>query len=492
MSAVEDVIDFALSLSDARGYLSKVDDDAEFYAELDRMIESRRDALLSEAEHIKTEAATLAFKALYDAACELDGYLRFGFELSRMQYRGKDPECAALYERFKELKGECKAFRADLADVEAAKTVESAPYARAVCAIALDALRQYEARKAALGRIDYADLEHGALKVLSDPECMREIAKSVDFVFIDEYQDVNPLQAEIASLLKNSAGAEMFLVGDIKQSIYAFRRCNPVFFKNALGDPDYTRVLLNRNYRSSTEVIDFVNKVFTGVMSDKFGGADYNVDKLICGNPSHGSAEFYAATDAPAKKEKPAAGDEKKTAPTPYSVMNATKGVEREDEQARLIVDLILDHADGGAGFGSVAVLVRSARTPFCDGLVRLMRANGIPCNLGRKSKVSDYPEAEALLRIARCVDNRFDDVALYTALRSPMGGFSDDELLQIATAGEAFAIKLGVEPESGFGTSRKSYCFWQKARAYKGEHAARLDSFFARRDALAEYARSH
>lgn len=506
VAAIKNVLDFAQSLSDTRGYLSVTADDRSAYSALDAIIEERRSALLAEARLLNADIAAVGFETIRKAAGELIGYIEHGFEVSGTVYRGKDAHFLALNERFKTLKKECRAFRDDLSDVETAKTVESAPYARALCDIALKALDDYEARKAVRGKIDYSDLEHGALNVLKDENCMRELAQSVDFVFIDEYQDVNPLQAEIASLLKNGAGAEMFLVGDVKQSIYAFRRCNPKFFKSALSDSDYIPVMLNRNYRSAEEIIDFVNTVFDGVMTDGFGGADYCADRLVCGNSFHGKAEFLSVKEeqrnissessdgqthkAPKSEIEAAAAD--CAPPTVYSVVGAEKGVEKSSAEARLIVDLILDYAEEGHSFGSVAVLVRSARTSFCEELVRLMRADGIPCNLGRKSGVKDYPEAELLLRIARCVDNRFDDIALYAALRSPMGGFDDEELLEIAAEGESRAKAAGVKPESGFGSGRKSYYFWQKTAAYVGEYSARLDKFFARREKLAEFARKH
>lgn len=495
IGAVEDVLDYALSLSDTRGYLSQVDDDKAHYGELDDMTAQRKEKLLYEAKLLNADMACVndvKFKPIVNAAAQLFGYIEHGFEVAQTQYRGVDQDCKALNERFKTLKGAVGKFREDVAEIEKIKKLESAPYARAVCAIALDALDRYEARKTALGRMDYSDLEHGALKVLSDADCMREISKTVDFVFIDEYQDVNPLQAEIAKLLKDEAKAEMFLVGDIKQSIYAFRRCNPKFFKDALDDPDYTKVLLNRNYRSSAEVIDFINEVFTGVMSPKFGGADYNVDKLICGSKAHGMAEFYALPYA--EKTRKTSLDDEVLVDIPYSVIDAPKGVEQEDEQARFIVDSILDYMEKSpeSGLGSVAVLMRSTKSAFCDGLIRLMQANGIACKRGKKSGATDYAEVQALLGIARCLDNRFDDVALYTALRSPMGGFGDDELLEIATEGEALALKAGVEQECGLGTARKSYYFWQKVRCYSGKYSARLCAFFARRDELAAFSKKH
>lgn len=488
VETIEGILDFALSLSNTREYLKEVDEDSNYYAMLDNEVALKKDALLAEAKLLKADIDAAGFEYLKKPAAELFGYIEHGFEIASTRYSGSDADFKKLNERFQALKAQISEFREYVSDVETAKKIESSPFAVALCAVALDALDRYKEKKAVLGKIDYSDLEHGALDVLSDDACMSEIASAIDFVFIDEYQDVNPLQARIAARLKDGAKAEMFLVGDIKQSIYAFRRCNPKFFRDALEDKDYTKVLLNRNYRSSEEVIKFINDVFDGIMRSDFGGADYSVDKLICGNPTSGSAEFYAAP-APGRSNRTKVEDE-----PPYSVVNAKKGVEREDVQARKIVDMILDHVenDPDSGFGSVAVLMRSTKTAFCDALISLMRANGIPCKLGKKCSASDYPEVTALLGIARCIDNRFDDVALYTALRSSMGGFSDRELLEIATEGEASAVAKNVFPEIGFSSDKRSYYFWQKVKAYDGRHKARLDEFFERREMLSDYAKRH
>ncbi len=486
VGVVGKVLDYALSLFGTREYLNCVPSDTESYAALDEMLKERRAQIVEEIRLLRADIAAVKYDKLGDAAALLEGLLDGKIDaVDKPKYMGHEGVFIELGDRFKAVRDECKAYRADFSDAEVAKGIDSAPFAKVICDAALDALDRYEARKAALGKIDYSDLEHGAMNVLSDPDCMKEIADSLDFVFIDEYQDVNPLQADIAQRLKNGAGAEMFLVGDIKQSIYAFRRCDPTFFRNALADPDYTPIFLNRNYRSSEEVIDFINRVFTGVMRSDYGGADYSADRLICGSGTHGGARFIAVDG---KDEQKPDGD------SLYSVVRAPKGGERPDAAAKLIVDMIVDYRAecGEKDCGSIAVLVRSARTAFCDGLIRLMRKNGIAVDLGRKTVISDYPEALALLCIARCVDNRFDDIALYTALRSPMGGFSDAELSEIATVGEAAAIANGVPPEAGGAGGRKSYCFRQKVGAYSGRLEKRLCEFMQKRDEFCEYAGSH
>lgn len=501
INAVRDIMYFALSLPDPYAYLSDIKDDAARVPELDRIFSDRRSALISRAEGIRQAAAAIGFDVIDNAASDIapyiDGYID---SVRRTSHKASLGERDGINDAFKRLKADCKKYREDKAVAEKAKTVESAPFARALCAVAKSALEGYAMRKSRLGKIDYSDLEHGARRVLRDPICKQEIADGIKYVFIDEYQDVNPLQAAIADELKSGGGAEMFLVGDIKQSIYAFRRCDPKYFKDATRDPSYTHIRLNNNYRSSERVVDFVNDVFDGTMTEDFGGADYRAERLVYANKSNGigEADFYAV-ESEAQKSERANGD------GVYSVRRAACGKEEEDAEIEFITDSVLDWMERersraeketngeivkAPSFGSVAVLVRSVRSDFCSKLQRAFAEYGIKCGVGKRSLAADYPEAVALIDILRSVDNRFDDIALYTALRSGMGKFSDGELCEIAERGEAAAKEQGVEP--AYGVGRKSYTFWQKASAYDGALRGKLDEFYSLRDEFALYSKSH
>lgn len=491
--AVRDILDFALSLPEPLEYLSAQKSDAERVPELDALVSRRRDDIIARTLELKNDIVAADFTALKKAIDDVIPYIDGKIDcMTKTVHRAKGDYRDVINERFKAFKKTCAAFRDFRIAATQAKETDSSVFSGALCRVAVDALERYAAKKAAAGKLDYSDLEHGARRVLADPACKAEIAANIKYVFIDEYQDVNPLQAAIADELKNCA--EMFLVGDIKQSIYAFRRCNPKYFKTALADPDYTFVALNRNYRSAPQVIDFINTVFDGIMTDDFGGADYKNERLVCGSAkaADGSADFFVVNvDDPAGvAEDSEKRESKASAGGVYSVVRAAQKRERPDPEVTFTVNSILDWLDTAENpsLGSIAVLVRSMRSEFCGKLAAALDECGIKWNFGRASSVSDYPEAIALLDILRNVDNRFDDVALYTALRSPMGGFSDAELLRIAESGETAAKKAGVIPY----LSRKSYSFWQKAAAYDGALKSRLDAFYARRERFALYSESH
>lgn len=525
LGAVLKTLEYALSLSHPYAYLDGVSDDSDCFDTLDELLNKKRDEIVYEINLLTADVRAVNFKKIEPAVNDLIPYIdgKIDSITSTRVTKPNDVE-NELNTRLKELKDWCKKVRKLLDSGKAAKKCNSVTFVRTLCSLAKDALETYSSTKRTLAKIDYSDLEHGALRVLADERCLAELSEQVKLVFIDEYQDVNPLQAEIAERLKSGANAEMFLVGDVKQSIYGFRRCDPKYFIEALSNPEYTQVYLNDNYRSSSAVIDFVNTVFDGVMKEDFGGANYSDNMLVCGKKGGkaGRAEFVGVfpdeydynleaekllnkLEAVKKKE---AEINKQISELPsfmdsvvyddvwgvYSVVKASKHVDDTiSPQARFILDKILKYVRGGdkksgevRSFSDVAVLCRSIKTGFCEELTGYLRRCGVPCRIGRGT-VGDSAEAMMLLNILRYVDNRYDDVALYTALRSPMGGFSDEELLSVAVNGERRAVEFNIVPEHNSG--KKVYAFWQKVDVYKGELSERLCEFKRLREKFVDVA---
>ena len=216
VNVVADILDFALSTPDPVSYLTDVRDDQSRFAELDGILDGRRAKIAASANLLKRELDGAGMSKHAVVTGEFVDYIDGKIDdITATSFRAQGDARDILNERFKALKAECKELRAAYDEAAKAKAVNSAPYARALCAVALDALNRYGKRKEQTGKTDYSDLEHGALRVLENSDCMREIADGVKYVFIDEFQDVNPLQARIAQKFKD-AGAEMFVVGDVK------------------------------------------------------------------------------------------------------------------------------------------------------------------------------------------------------------------------------------------------------------------------------------
>lgn len=491
VNAVCDILDFALSVPDPIAYLTDIKDDDTRSAELDGIIAKKRDKLVAQARALKAELAAAGMNKHVAAVDEFADYIDGRIDdITFTSFRAQGDVRDELNERFKALKAACKDLRAVREQADKAETMNSAPYVRALCGVALDALDRYAKRKEQAGKTDYSDLEHGAYRVLDNADCMREIASGIKYVFIDEFQDVNPLQARIAQKFKD-AGAEMFVVGDVKQSIYGFRRCSPKHFKAAVADGGYTHITLADNFRSARPVIDFVNSVFDITMTDGFGGADYadpNAgQRLIYGNKTitGGSAELTLIEETADGDDDNADADG--ATGEVYSVVNAACASVEADGEARFIADRVTEWISGGKNaLSSVAVLMRSFNAGFCAALAREFDARGIRYAFGRKSKAKEYAEVVELTDIARFIDNRYDDVALFTAMRSPMGGFSDEEIAEIAAAGEA-ELKKSALKRTG---ERRSFAFWQKADAYRGRLENKIAELMRLRDEIAGYAK--
>ena len=137
---------------------------------------------------------------------------------------------------------------------------------------------------------EFNDIAILAIKVVKEHEIARnELKELFQEIMIDEYQDTNDLQEEFISLIANN---NTYMVGDIKQSIYRFRNANPYIFKNKYDtyakSPIDTKIDLNKNFRSRSEVLDNINQIFTLIMNDTIGGADYLTShQMIFGNTSY-------------------------------------------------------------------------------------------------------------------------------------------------------------------------------------------------------------
>ncbi len=487
---VGEILEFALSMPDPIGYLTSVSPDSDSFAELDGIVRERVDGLKRRIAEIKLDLVAADMPDRADMCDEMIDYIDGKIdELSRASSRTKTLDYRdELNERVLAMKGECKKLREFCALAVKAKTVDGAEYAAALKAVALDAYDGYRERKERLGKIDYSDLEHGAYAVLCDEQCLGEIARTLKFVFIDEFQDVNPLQSAIADRLK-AAGAEMFLVGDVKQSIYGFRRCSPEHFINAIKSPDYNHIPLSDNFRSTQTVIDFINKVFDGTMTVDFGGVDYASpeQRLVWGNKalSGGDAGLYLVPVE--KKQRAATSWKNERDLSGYSVVSDC-GSEKSDDEAKLIADMIVRFADThkDVPLGKIAVLARSLGTRFCAALESELKSRGVKYSMGKRGKAKDCPDVVALVDIMRCADNRFDDIALYTAMHSALGGFTDGELMEIALTGESLAAKNGVLP---IFDGKRGYAFWQKVTAYRGWLEGKINAFLTVRDEIAKAA---
>ena len=382
----------------------------------------------------------------WDAARAL---LPIPFPAAGRKKMADDPQAA---ERVKAIRTACKKrlekledwFSDSGADLLAdLKTVY--PAVRGLFALVKDFEAAYAAEKARRGLLDFADLEHMAVKLLvgedgQPTELARQWSARYDEIMVDEYQDTNEVQNAIFTALSRD-GTNLFLVGDVKQSIYRFRLADPTIFlkkyRTFLPYPEAQegeerRVILSRNFRSRPEVLEGCNFLFRGLMSVPFGEMDYTDDQALYPGASFQPEQTYCveldALDCGADGEEEA------------------EKVSRDLLEARFAARRIAELLDGGFpvsdGEGGVrpvrpsdiVILLRSPNTV----LRHYAKALGERDILWEAEGGDDFfssTEISVALSLLQIVDNPRQDVPLISVLRSPVYGFSADRLAHIRAA---------------------------------------------------------
>ena len=284
------------------------------------------------------------------------------------------------------------------------------------------------------GGLDFNDLEQLTLKVLSDAETLAQIRERYRYVFVDEYQDTNPVQEEIVSAL--SADGNLFMVGDVKQSIYGFRGCEPSIFVdkyNRYKQDNVGRVEeLNDNFRSNVQILDFVNDVFDCIMTESFGKVDYaNTSRLRGVKPpvlktASTKIDFVMQSE---REETEYDGVYDITAPAEES--NYIRQGELIARNIRQYVGMAYKDADGTTrriSYGDIVILMRSLTNKATDIYNALVKC-GIPVLANFRADELDSKEIKDFVNLLRVIDNPYNDIYVIGVCLSSFGGFDEAEL---------------------------------------------------------------
>ncbi|MDE7087009.1 MAG: UvrD-helicase domain-containing protein, partial [Clostridia bacterium] len=273
----------------------------------------------------------------------------------------------------------------DISDEESErlKFFESGKTAKAFCDVLLRFDEAYSGVKREEGKLDYGDLEHFALSLLKGEDCDNDVRDGIrnkyKYVFVDEYQDVNPIQDEIITAV---AGGDLFCVGDLKQAIYGFRGSNSRFFADKCGAGGCEYIVLPDNFRSSRAVIDFVNTVFSRVMSAPVCEVDYG-----SGHAMRGGARYKEGCAGEAEICLFEKDETQKAEPDGVYSVSAAKLNAREYSAEGLAVLNLVEEALKGEYYdpddgkmkkvqtGDICVLTRKRANPAARGIVRALTA---------------------------------------------------------------------------------------------------------------------
>lgn len=378
-------------------------------------------------------------------------------------------------EEFESFKNECGEIK-ELYDKERKKLDEfydlpdpddPPTFTRVLTSLTQSAGRYYEKAKQKKAKLDYNDLEHLVCDLMQNAEIAQEISKAYKFVFVDEYQDVNPLQERVLSSIKNS---NMFLVGDVKQSIYAFRMCDPGIFLSKYNNYQKYGYLppidLNYNFRSEKAILDFTNMVMSPLMTQRFGRVNYARDAMLESGlkKTGGKVQVTAIVNE----------DDALSYSGVYSVQNdiADGNESSAERESNLVVSDVLkrlskrDENGNKISQSDIAILYsnRSERTRL---IYQKLKKAGVSVSLCDSDKFSSVYEVGVLCEFLKYLCNFNDDIALVALLRSPIVGVSNGELAQIK-----MSERTG---EKSFYAITKNY-----ALTNNDELAIKLNDFFA------------
>lgn len=286
--------------------------------------------------------------------------------------------------------------------------------------------QQYLDKKRRENAFEYSDIAHFAIEILEEnPDIRVQLKEHYHEIMIDEYQDTSHTQERLLNLLSN--GQNLFMVGDIKQSIYGFRLADPGLFLEKYKSFDQTNnpnqlIRLKENFRSRGEVLTFTNEVFKHLMNEEIGEMTYGAEeKLIQGN----------TTDYPEKPDPAYYPELLLYNQTEESEINETE-TELSDGEIRVAAQKIQELIDSGVEPKTIALLVRSKTNN--NKIEDILSAYGIPVVLdeGRVDFLKSM-EVLVMLDVLRAIDNPLYDVPLVAMLRSPLFDFNEDELTRIS-----------------------------------------------------------
>ena len=365
---------------------------------------------------------------------------------------GLKDKMKALWDRCKK---ETAAFCAilDAAGAEAGEDLRRcAPAMDALLGLCMDFSDAYQREKLRRNAADFSDQEHYAVRLLlgedGRPTPLAEVvSQRYREVMVDEYQDTNQVQNCIFDALSHG-GRTLFTVGDVKQSIYRFRLADPTIFleqyrvypdaaEAAEGEP--RRILLSQNFRSREAVLDGANFVFSNIMSREMGEVDYG----------EGERLHFGAAYLPPRED----------CRTEFHLLVPGRDGEAEDKvpgpllEARFAAERIsgllregFPVTDEDTGTlrpcrpDDIVILMRSPG-PRLRHYARALQERGIPCAAQENEDFFSTMEVAVMCSLLELLDNPRQDVPLIAVLRSPLVGFTPDQLAYIR----------GLHPEGDF-----------------------------------------
>lgn len=279
--------------------------------------------------------------------------------------------------------------------------------------------------------LDFSDVEHNALRVLVNPETKELTETALEYqqqyreVMIDEYQDSNYVQETLLTAVSGvkNGNENLFMVGDVKQSIYRFRLARPELFMDkyhrfSTEESSRQRIDLHRNFRSRREVVEAVNDIFYPLMEKDLGNVAYDAE-----------AALYAGAEYPDYENADCCKPEFLLVPSQES------GMERREQEAAAVAgrirELVETQEIPGITYKDIVLLLRSM-SGWAETYQKVFEQEGIPLIVASKTGYFSATEVQTVLSLLRVLDNPYQDIPMAAVMKSYFGKFTSEELAQI------------------------------------------------------------
>ena len=330
------------------------------------------------------------------------------------------------------------------------------PILKKIKDVTLKFMEKFSEKKSNKNIMDFSDIEHYALKILLKKDengiyQKTEVAKKYEEKFneiaIDEYQDSNLVQEYILTSISN--GKNIFMVGDVKQSIYRFRQAKPELFldkyqKYGLEPNEYgQKIKLFKNFRSRENILDTTNLIFSEIMSADFGEIEYDESEYLNLGATYEepteNVEFAGKTELDIidlKKEENEDGEE-------IEEDNSSELLEKTEIEAKFVANRIqklikskyqvYDRKTGyrDITYKDIVILLRATSNTANVFEKELLNLN-IPVFSDQAENYLESIEIRTITSLLKIIDNPYRDIPLATVMRSIIGDFTDNELIEI------------------------------------------------------------
>lgn len=388
------------------------------------------------------------------------------------------------------------------------------PQMKCLSELAIGLSNLYSEKKKKKSVMDFNDLEHYCLEILTirgedgsikPSDIALAYREKFHEIMVDEYQDSNLVQEIIINMVSrvDENKPNIFMVGDVKQSIYKFRQARPEIFMDKYNkyseEPGelFRKILLFKNFRSRRTVIDAVNYLFRQIMSKNAGELDYTEKEELNLGASYDEnitdkAACAGATEILLMEMKSSENDESDVSKNTENESNSEIDEEILDKiqsEARMVaqrIKALLNPDQEGrvysvydkerkeyrrADYRDIVILLRTTKN-WSDVFSEELALNGIPVFADAGEGFFKTVEIEVMLSLLQIIDNPLQDIPLLSVLRSPIFSFTTDELTDIRLANRGSNLYYGIKKQADSGNERaekflQSLAGWREASRY-------------------------